>query len=86
MKYPDLFAWGGEDELGSGEMGLKQGRTPAGVIPLVAIQNHKEKMELLAPQMQDQSNSYNKTIKLVRYVAVEEIIELIPRGTKVAVN
>ena len=32
----ELYAWVGEDEFGSGEIGLKQGLVPAGMIPLVA--------------------------------------------------
>ena len=31
-----LYAWVGEDELGSGEMGIKQAIVPAGNVPLVA--------------------------------------------------
>ncbi len=37
----DLFAWVGEDEFGSGEIGLKQGLVPAGCIPLVAVTEQK---------------------------------------------
>lgn len=42
------FAWVGEDELGSGEVGLKRGYVPAGLIPLVAIERHGDRMHKTA--------------------------------------
>ena len=46
MRIEDLtiVAWVGEDELGSGKIGLKQGHVPAGFIPLVAMDYDLEKI------------------------------------------
>lgn len=79
-KYKDLqlFAWIGEDELGSGEVGIKAGFVPAGCIPLVAKDQHK--MEPLLEQMQAQANMYGKTIRLCRYQFIEEIITVKPNN------
>jgi len=37
----ELFAWLGRDEFGSGEIGLKQGVVPAGLIPIVSVKRDK---------------------------------------------
>jgi hypothetical protein len=74
----ELYAYVGEDELGSGEVGLKQGLTPVGLIPLVATKREKLDRDVLLAQMQRQSNSGGKTIRLVRFVPVEEVITLEP--------
>ena len=68
----------GEDELGSGKIGIKQAVCPAGTIPMVAIEEHRDRMEGVIPQMQRQAREYGKTIRLVRYVAVEEVVTLTP--------
>ncbi len=73
----ELFAWIGEDELGSGEVGVKCGLVPAGLIPLVS--KDRGKMEPLLQQLQQQANHYGKTIRLCRYRFVEEIITLEPK-------
>ena len=73
----ELFAWIGEDELGSGEVGIKTGLVPAGFVPLVA--KDREKMEPLVQQLQRQANRYGKTIRLCRYRFVEEIVTLEPQ-------
>jgi len=36
-----LYAWLGEDEIGSGEVGIKAAMCPAGCVPLVAIKSRK---------------------------------------------
>jgi len=72
----EIFAWIGEDELGSGEVGIKAGLVPAGCIPLAAKDLHK--MEPLRAQMQAQANAYGKTIRLCRYQFVEELITVHP--------
>lgn len=41
MENLKIYAWVGEDEFGSGEIGLKQAIVPAGVIPMVAIKQDK---------------------------------------------
>jgi hypothetical protein len=52
----ELFAWVGEDELGSGEIGLKQAHAPAGLIPMVAIR--RDKVEKFYPQFEAQARRY----------------------------
>ncbi len=64
----ELFAWIGEDEFGSGKVGLKQGFTQAGLIPLVAMSFDRAKMERLLPQMNAQAEKYGKKIRLCRFV------------------
>jgi hypothetical protein len=79
---PDLYAWIGEDELGSGEIGLKQAFSPAGLIPLVAVSKDKMLQRYLLDQMARQSSKYGKTIRLCRYRMEEVMITLasIPYG------
>ncbi len=62
----ELYAWMGEDEFGSGKIGIKQGLVPAGFIPLVGID--REKMLKLYPQMNEQARQYGKKISLYRFV------------------
>lgn len=71
----ELYAWLGEDELGSGEIGLKQGAVPAGLIPMVAIK--REKLEKYWLQAEEQAAAYGKRIYLVRFKVAE-----IVRSTK----
>lgn len=65
-----LYAWVGEDELGSGKVGLKQGIVPAGMIPLVAMDYHLDKLVKLLPQMEAQAAKYGKKLRLVKFEAV----------------
>jgi hypothetical protein len=60
-----LYAWMGEDEFGSGEIGLKQGRVPAGLIPMVSLD--KTKLDKYWSQAEAQARHYHKTICLVRF-------------------
>lgn len=73
LEQIELYAWLGEDELGSTEIGIKQGSVPAGVIPLVSI--NREKVARLAPQMEGQAQEWGKRIKLCRFVFAEVISE-----------
>lgn len=66
-----LYAWVGEDELGSGRIGLKQGIVPAGMIPLVAMDYHLDRLAKLMPQMEQQAIKYGKKIRLVKFEATE---------------
>lgn len=79
--YPDLLAWVGQDELGSGQIGIKQARVPAGVVPIVVVDYHRDRATRpdIVAAMQQQANQYGKTIRLVRFVAVQEEIVLEPR-------
>jgi hypothetical protein len=69
----EIFCWLGEDELGSGDVGLKQGIVPAGCIPLVAVK--RSKMEPLLPQSEAQARKYGKRIRLCRFTFAEVVAE-----------
>jgi hypothetical protein len=77
---PDLFAWVGDDEFGSGAVGIKQARVPAGLIPLVAVDRRKMDRDDVIAQLQRQAVTYGTTIRLVRYVAVETVVTLNPKN------
>lgn len=72
----ELYAWVGEDEHGSGIIGLKQAQVPAGYIPLVTIarDRHKIARDTVRNQMEMQASVFGKKIRLVRFqaVAIEE--------------
>lgn len=78
---PDLVAWIGEDELGSGRVGLKIGIVPAGRIPLVAVAADRLKLDRVpvVSQLQHQADRFGKTIRLARYVFAEDLVVLVPR-------
>lgn len=76
-----LFAWLGEDELGSGEIGLKQARVPAGLVPLVATRRGKMDQEYIRDALQIQADAYGKRIHLCRYAFVEVVTTLEPHAT-----
>lgn len=63
-----LYAWVGEDEMGSGEVGLKQALVPAGLIPLVSIHRASIDTPSIRAQLRAQVNRYGKTIRLVAFV------------------
>lgn len=71
IRRMQLVAWLGEDEYGSGKIGLKQGLTPAGLIPLAAILEHRDRMDNLKRQLERQAKGSGKRIYLVRFEAVE---------------
>jgi len=75
----ELVAWVGEDEFGSGQIGIKQGLTAAGMIPLAAVGRDNHKLEALAEQLQLQANAYGKTIRLCRFRFVAEELVLQPK-------
>jgi hypothetical protein len=70
-----LYAWIGEDENGSGRIGIKQGLVPAGYIPLAAMDYDLHKLERLREMMELQASGYGKKIRLVRYVFAEVVAE-----------
>jgi hypothetical protein len=74
----ELFAWIGEDEFGSGEVGLKQGLTQAGYIPLVAIHRGKMDRADMILQLERQAAIYGKKIQLARFKFVEVLKEINP--------
>lgn len=74
----ELYAWIGEDELGSGKVGLKQARVPAGMIPIVAIDRSKVDQEYIIAQLELQARMWGRPIKLVRFEMVEVLKEIQP--------
>ena len=68
-----IYAWVGEDELGSGRVGLKQGMVPAGMIPLVAMDYHLDRLAKLLPHMEAQAKASGKKLRLMKFVATGEI-------------
>jgi tRNA A37 threonylcarbamoyladenosine dehydratase len=74
-----LYAWVGEDEFDS-SMGLKQGITKWGVVPLVSIQEERMDTESINRQLQAQSNQYGKKMRLCRFVLDREIKTIEPQG------
>jgi hypothetical protein len=74
LKNLELYAWVGEDELGSGKIGLKQAIVPAGTIPLVAIDRNKIDQQYI----RDQLHEYEKTMYLVRFKFAEIVLVMEP--------
>ena len=66
-----IYAWVGEDELGSGRVGIKQGRVPAGYIPLAAMDYDLHKLARLQPQMEEQAKQSGMEIRLCKFELVE---------------
>lgn len=73
IRHMELFAVVGEDEFGSGEFGLKQGKCPAGFIPMVSIQQGK--VEKYFPQFEEFAKLYGKKYFLARFTFVEIVKE-----------
>ena len=70
-----IYAWVGEDEHGSGRVGLKQGMTPAGMIPLAAMDYHLDRLAGMLPAMEAQAARYGKKIRLCKFVLAEVAAE-----------
>ena len=70
-----VYAWIGEDEMGNGKIGLKQGATLAGMIPLVAMDYDLHKLARMLPDMEQQAARYGKKIRLVKLVMTEVAAE-----------
>lgn len=76
LKTVELYAWVGEDELGSGGIGLKQACCPAGMIPMVATTQAKMGQGYIREQLDAQGKAYGKRIVLARFKfdgVVEEV-------------
>lgn len=80
MNEVELFAWIGEDEYGSGTVGLKQARVPAGTIPMVAVSKDRMSQQYIQDQMKRQATVFGKTIRLCKFVFSEVVIEVVPPG------
>ena len=83
MKAMELFAFIGEEERPDApqHVGLKQGLTRAGMIPLVVMDFDRDKLERegLVAQMQTQANTFGKTIRLARFLYIEDVLVLEPK-------
>lgn len=77
-KKLELLAWIGEDELGSGEIGIKGALTPVGFIPIVMTGDKLDKMtqKAVVSQLRQIVRIYGKTIRLCRFTYVEELMTL----------
>jgi len=62
-----MYAWVGEDEFGSGKVGIKQAVVPAGLIPIVVMDYHFDKIRKLYPPMEDQAKRFGKKIYLLEF-------------------
>ena len=73
----ELWAWIGADdsEEKTGVLGLKQARTPAGMIPLAAVTPGKLEQDYIRVQMRELAASTGVRRYLVRF-RVEEIEEV----------
>lgn len=78
LRGTHLFGWVGEDEMGSGEVGLKQMLAPCGMTPLVSVREEKIDRPEFQQGLQAQSNMYGKTIYLVEYMPVRVRRVLVP--------
>jgi hypothetical protein len=67
-----IYAWIGEDENG-GRIGLKQGMTPAGLIPLVAMDYHLDRLAKLLPRLEEQARVSGKKIRLYKFTITGEM-------------
>lgn len=67
----ELYAWIGEDEFGSGKIGLKQGIVPAGHIPIVVMDYDLHKIAKSWPQAEAQAKQSGKRIYLCRFTLAE---------------
>lgn len=75
-----IYAWIGEDELGSGVVGIKQANVPAGFIPLVSIHREKLDRDYIKEQLQVQATVYGKTIRLAEFtLTADSLVELKPK-------
>lgn len=74
MKEIVLYAWVGEDERGSGRVGLKQGMTPAGMIPLAAMDYHLDRLARLTGGMEEQAKMFGKKIRLMKFVSTGDVV------------
>lgn len=67
LRVIELFAWIGEDELGSGVIGLKQAECPLGRIPMVATIEAKISQPYIEDQLGVQADHFGKKIYLCRF-------------------
>ena len=68
-----LYAWVGEDEYGSGEIGIKKIITSKGYEALASTK--KKSMLTFKEPMKMQSEHYGKKIRLCKFIFREVIVE-----------
>ena len=78
LEETELWAWLGEDDredvaARTGEIGLKQAQTPAGMIPMAAVL--RSKMEKHFHQAEAQAARMGKKIRLCRFTFAEVVRE-----------
>jgi hypothetical protein len=69
----ELYAWVGRDEYGSGVFGLKQGLVPAGMVPMVAID--QKKLDQYWEAAEAQAREFGQRIYQVRLTFAEVVRE-----------
>ncbi len=75
IRAVELYAWLGIDELGSGEVGVKQVWAPGAKIPLVAAKRYKMEVPAIVDAMRMQAEAHGKKIRLCRFVFAEVVSE-----------
>lgn len=79
----DLYAYIGMEERSDQpqRVGLKQALVPAGLIPLVAMDYHLDRLQHpnVIAQLQDQVNQSGKEIHLARFVCAEDVLVIKPQ-------
>lgn len=78
------LAWIGEDELGSGEIGIKRVILEGQPMALVLLETQRNVVGKLTDPMlqsglQDMANHYGKPLRLVRLQVVEEVMTITPK-------
>ena len=71
-----LYAWVGEDECGSGEIGIKQARVPAGMIPIVSTKLNKVDQQYIQEAMDVMGKNFDNKIMLCEFTFKKVIIEV----------
>lgn len=69
----EVYAWVGRDEYGSGVFGLKQGQVPAGLIPMVAID--QQKLDKYWDNAEMQALLHGQRIYLVKLIFAKVVRE-----------
>jgi hypothetical protein len=75
-QVPDLIACIGPDV--DGRIGLRVVPTPAGPVPLVAVMEDRERVQLMAHALQVQADRSAATFRLARFGFVEDMLVLEP--------
>jgi len=76
IKKLSMYAWIGEDENGSGEIGIKQALVPAGMIPIAGIHLNKIGQQYIKEAMDIQGKTYGKKICLCKFQFEEIVCEV----------